>query len=248
MPSSSLTPPPHHLSNRAEVDASGDDMDVDDELAQLEHEAEEERVRTEEAKKCSEEREKKLKKIRAAKQAKEEAERKRHEAERKAEEERKAREAAERGEAERKARRAREAAEALAKATKAPSSNKVSHGAFTPVADPADNFTAQSSRGHRSLRQCGSGSSECSLLNSRIIDSSVFRRERKRLRRLRSQRQLLIRSPATCAGGWSGFAPRRLRGQAAFLAAQPKLSAPSWGAGNALRQAPGEKLGCQTET
>jgi hypothetical protein len=44
MPSSSLTPPPHHNTlNRAEADASIDAMDIDDEkLARMECEEEEE--------------------------------------------------------------------------------------------------------------------------------------------------------------------------------------------------------------
>jgi DNA primase catalytic subunit len=54
MPSSSLTPPPHHSAlNRVETNGSDDAMDVDDdELAQMECEEEEERVRMEEARKC----------------------------------------------------------------------------------------------------------------------------------------------------------------------------------------------------
>jgi hypothetical protein len=56
MPSSSITPPPHHnTSNRVEANASIDAMDIDvEELTWMEHE-EEEQLCTKEAKKYSEE-------------------------------------------------------------------------------------------------------------------------------------------------------------------------------------------------
>jgi hypothetical protein len=80
MPSSSLTPPPHHsASNRAEAKGSDDTMDIDDdELAQMECKEEEERVHAEEARKHLEERARRIAEAKATKRVKEEAEHKKH--------------------------------------------------------------------------------------------------------------------------------------------------------------------------
>jgi hypothetical protein len=157
MPSSSLTPPPHHSTlNRAEANA----MDIDDDkLTRMKCKEEEECIHTEEAWKHLEEWARKIAEAKAAKRVKEEAECKKCKVEEKAEAEHKKCEATEKAEAECKQLKAEkreveckackaveeetnwriaEAKHAAGEAWKvkvvtAPSTNKVSSGVFLQV-------------------------------------------------------------------------------------------------------------------